>query len=694
MSGGNRLAVDIGGTFTDVVVESGSERFSTKVLTTPQAPEQGVLDGVNRILSESGITPGSIDLAIHGTTLATNALIERKGARTALVTTDGFRDSVEIAYEHRFEQYDVYMERPTPLVPRYQRHVVPERIAADGTVLRELDEDAVTALVPVLQEQDVDAVAVCLLHSYVNPDHEFRVRDILSTALPDVAITLSCEVCPEIREYERTSTACANAYVQPMMAGYLDRLRLGLQDVGVACPLLLMMSSGGVTTVETAMAFPIRLVESGPAGGAILALNIAAENNIGKALSFDMGGTTAKITMIDDYRPQLSRHFEVARMYRFLKGSGLPIRIPVIDMVEIGAGGGSIASLDELQRITVGPESAGSDPGPAAYARGGEEPTVTDADVAMGKIDPAKFAGGKVTIDPARAKEAVDRVIGAPRDMTTEIAAAGISEIVTENMANAARVHAIENGKETSDRTLIAFGGAAPLHAARLAGKLGVDRIIVPEGAGVGSAVGFLRAPIGYEVVRTRFMPLPQFDTAFVNELFRGMRAEAETVVRMGAPNETLAEVRTAFMRYRGQGHEIAVTLPTREYGPEDAAIFETAFDNEYRSLYSRVIPNLEIEILSWTLSLATDQPLPKAIDPVSEQYDADADGTRSVLDIDSGVMIEAAIFHRDDLRPGAAIPSPAIIVEDETSTFVPNGFNATVNRLNQIVITREAQPR
>lgn len=694
MSGGNRLAVDIGGTFTDVVVESGNDRFSTKVLTTPQAPEKGVLDGANRILAESGIAPGSLDLAIHGTTLATNALIERKGARTALVTTDGFRDSVEIAYEHRFEQYDVYMERPTPLVPRYRRHVVPERIAADGTVLRALDEDAVKALVPVLQEQDVDAVAISLLHSYVNPDHEIRVRDILSAALPDVAITLSCEVCPEIREYERTSTACANAYVQPMMAGYLDRLRSGLQEIGVACPLLLMMSSGGVTTVETAMAFPIRLVESGPAGGAILALNIAAENNIGKALSFDMGGTTAKITLIDDYRPQLSRHFEVARMYRFLKGSGLPIRIPVIDMVEIGAGGGSIASLDELQRITVGPESAGSDPGPAAYARGGEEPTVTDADVAMGKIDPEKFAGGKVTIDPARAKEAVDRVVGGPRDMTTEIAAAGISEIVTENMANAARVHAIENGKETSDRTLIAFGGAAPLHAARLAGKLGVDRIIVPQGAGVGSAVGFLRAPIGYEVVRTRFMPLPQFDTAFVNDLFREMRAEAETVVRMGAPDETLAEVRTAFMRYRGQGHEIAVTLPTREYGPEDAAIFESAFDQEYRSLYSRVIPNLEIEILSWTLSLAIEQPLPEAVGSADEQYDPSPDGTRSVLDIDSGVMVDASIFHRDALRPGASVPSPAIIVEDETSTFVPNGFGATVNQLGQIVITREAQPR
>jgi len=691
MNGGNRLAVDIGGTFTDVVVERGGERFSTKVLTTPQAPELGVLDGVNRILAESGIEPGSLELAIHGTTLATNALIERKGARTALVTTDGFRDSVEIAYEHRFEQYDVYMERPTPLVPRYRRHTVPERIAADGTVLRELDEDAVRVLVPVLQEQGVDAVAVCLLHSYVNPDHETRVRDILSAALPDVAITLSCEVCPEIREYERTSTACANAYVQPMMAGYLDRLRTGLKDIGVACPLLLMMSSGGVTTVETAMAFPIRLVESGPAGGAILALNIAAENTIGKALSFDMGGTTAKITLIDDYRPQLSRHFEVARMYRFLKGSGLPIRIPVIDMVEIGAGGGSIASLDELQRINVGPESAGSDPGPAAYARGGEEPTVTDADVAMGKIDPAKFAGGKVTIDPARAKEAVDRVVGGPRDMTTEIAAAGISEIVTENMANAARVHAIENGKETADRTLIAFGGAAPLHAARLAGKLGVDRIIVPQGAGVGSAVGFLRAPIAYEVVRTRFMSLPKFDTAFVNDLFRDMRAEAETVVRMGAPDEPLAEVRTAFMRYRGQGHEIAVTLPSREYGPEDAAIFENAFDREYQSLYSRVIPNLEIEVLSWTLSLATDQPLPEAADPAEQQYVADSDGTRSVLDVDSGVMVDAAIFHRDALRPGAMVPPPAIIVEDETSTFVPAGFRATVNQLGQIVITREA---
>ena len=329
-----RLAVDIGGTFTDVVLEKGGERFSAKILTTPSEPEAGVIEGVASLLARAGVAPADVGLVIHGTTLATNALIERKGAVTALVTTEGFRDSIEIAYEHRFEQYDIYMERPKPLVPRFRRHTVPERIAADGSELLGLDEAAVRALIPVLKEQKTEAIAVCLLHSYVNPAHEIRVGEILRRGLPGVSITLSSDVCPEIREYERASTACANSYVQPMMAGYLSRLRDGLARLGVTCPLLLMMSSGGVTTVETAIACPIRLVESGPAGGVILALNIAAENGIAKALSFDMGGTTAKITLIDELRPQISRSFEVARMYRFLKGSGLPIRIPVIDMVE------------------------------------------------------------------------------------------------------------------------------------------------------------------------------------------------------------------------------------------------------------------------------------------------------------------------------------------------------------------------
>jgi N-methylhydantoinase A len=517
-----------------------------------------------------------------------------------------------------------------------------------------------------------------------------RVAEILQEAMPGVAITLSSDVCPEIREYERASTACANAYVQPMMARYLGKLRDGFETRGIACPLLLMMSSGGITTVETAIAYPIRLVESGPAGGVILALNIAAENAVTKALSFDMGGTTAKITLIDDLKPQISRHFEVARMYRFLKGSGLPIRIPVIDMVEIGAGGGSIASLDELGRINVGPESAGSVPGPAAYANGGTEPTVTDADVTLGKIDPGRFAGGKVAIDAALSKTAIDRVIGGPAGMSSEIGAAGISEIVTENMANAARVHAIENGKETAERTLIAFGGAAPLQASRLAGKLGIDRIIVPQGAGVGSAVGFLRAPIAYEVVRTRFLPLKTFDAPAVNDLFAEMRAEAEAVVRLGAKTEALTETRTAYMRYRGQGHEISVDLPVQEYGPDDVKIFEDGFDREYSALYSRTIPNLEIEALTWTLSLATDSTLPDAAPAAGESYTPEPDGYRQMFDPDIGATVETALYDRFALRPAATIAAPAIIVEDETSTVVANGFTATINTLGQIVLSRE----
>jgi N-methylhydantoinase A len=693
MNGDTRIAVDIGGTFTDVVLEHDGQRRSTKVLTTSAAPEEGVLEGVKAMLAESGVAAGDVRLVIHGTTLATNALIERKGATTALVTTDGFRDSLEIAYEHRFEQYDIYMVRPEPLVPRFRRHTVPERMAADGSVLLDLDEASLRALVPALKEQAVEAVAICFLHSYINPAHEQRAREILADALPGVAVTISSEVCPEIREYERMSTACANAYVQPMMAGYLGRLQSELNGLGMDAPLLMMMSSGGVTTVETAQAFPIRLVESGPAGGAILAQHIAAENGLDKVLSFDMGGTTAKITLIDDLQPQHSRAFEVARMYRFLKGSGLPLRIPVIDMVEIGAGGGSIASLDELRRINVGPESAGSNPGPACYARGGEEPTVTDADVALGKIDPARFAGGKVPMEPPRAAAALDRVIGEPLGMTTKVAAGGVSEIVTENMANAARVHAIENGKDTMGRTLIAFGGAAPLHATRLADKLGITRVIVPEGAGVGSAVGFLRAPIGYEVVRTRFMSLKQFDAAAINEIFAGMRAEAEAVVRMGAGDAELVETRMAFMRYRGQGHEISVTLPIRPYEAADITFFEEAFDSEYRTLYSRTIPKLEVEVLTWTLSLATAQPLPAVSPEPQERYQADAESHRALFDADLGKDVEAAIVQRTALRPGGAISGPAVIVEDETSTVVTAGFTATINTLGQIVLSKEGQP-
>ncbi len=684
-----RLAVDIGGTFTDVVLDHSGGLDSLKLLTTPDAPERAVLDGVKAVLGQAGVQPSDVGLVIHGTTLATNALIERKGAKTALVATDGFRDSIEIAYEHRFEQYDLYMERPQPLIARDWRFSVPERVAADGSVLLPLDEDAVKTLAGRLADTGVESVAICFLHSYVNADHERRAGEILSAALPDVSITLSSVVCPEIREYDRMSTACANAYVQPLMAGYLNRLQDGLRAGGASCPMLLMMSSGGVTTVETATSIPIRLVESGPAGGAILARDIAKENGLDTVLSFDMGGTTAKITLIDDFTPHIARSFEVARMYRFLKGSGLPLRIPVIDMVEIGAGGGSIADVDAMQRIRVGPQSAGAVPGPACYGNGGEAPTVTDADVELGRIDPTAFAGGQVTLETARAKAALDHDIGDRLGAETNVAAAGVAEIVDEHMANAARVHAIENGKSMVGRSLVAFGGAAPLHAARLADKLGIDRIVVPQGAGVGSAIGFLRAPISYEVVRTRYVDLRAFDPTMVNDIFVDMRAEAEAVVRLGAPEEPLVETRGAFMRYRGQGHEIMVSLPDRNLTGEDGALLEEWFTEAYSNLFSRSIPNLGVEVLNWTLSLATDREGAEFVKDKTESYGPKPEATRRLFDPASGAWIEAGVYARADLPPGAEIAGPAVIVEDETTTLVTNGFGASVNALGQIVMTK-----
>src|SRR6185436_12999462 len=535
-------------------------------LTTPRAPEEGVLTGMTEILKLSGAKPGDLGIIIHGTTLATNAIIERKGATTALIVTEGFRDSIEIAFEHRFEQYDIFMVKPSPLVPRDLRFGIPERIDGRGNVLIKLDEAAVKALAPRLKAAGIEAIAIGYMHAYLDGAHERRTRDILAGMLPGVSISLSSEVSPEIREYERWSTAVANAYVQPVMDRYLGRLDEALRKKGVGCPLFLITSGGGLAALETARKFPIRLVESGPAGGAILAAALARQCGLDKVLSFDMGGTTAKICLIDNGEPQHSRSFEVARQYRFLKGSGLPLRIPVIEMVEIGAGGGSIASVDSLSRVNVGPESAGAEPGPASYGRGGTEPTVTDADLVLGRLDPGYFAGGSIKLSPDKAGVAVDKAVGTPLGLKRLDAAFGVSEIVEENMANAARVHAVERGKELQDRTMIAFGGAAPIHAARLAEKLGISRIMVPSGAGVGSAVGFLMAPVAYEVVRSRYVQLDAFDPAFVNRLFAEMHAEAEAVVKAGAPNARLVETRTADMRYRGQGHEITVDLPRGEF--------------------------------------------------------------------------------------------------------------------------------
>ena len=723
-----RLAVDVGGTFTDVALETGGggdSLVTAKVLTTPCAPEEGVIAAVGEAIRAAGIALGEVDLLIHGTTLATNALIERTGAKTALLVTEGFRDSVEMALENRFEQYDISIDRPAPLVPRHLRWPVTERVNYLGEVLVPLDEDSVRALLPRFERHGIEAVAVGLLHSYANPAHERRVGEILAAVLPELRITLSSEVCPEIREYERQSTACANAYVQPRMSGYLTRLESELRSLGLGCPLLLMTSGGGLTTLANATRFPIRLVESGPAGGAILATEIARECGGDDAVSFDMGGTTAKICLIDGCEPQMTRTFEVARAYRNLKGSGLPVRIPAIEMVEIGAGGGSIAGVDGMGRLNVGPASAGADPGPACYDRGGERPTVTDADVVLGRIDPAEFAGGSVRLAPERAVETIRGAIGGRLDLAEPLAALSVSEMVDENMANAARVHAVEWGKEISARTMIAFGGAAPLHAARLAQKLDVGRVIVPTGAGVGSAIGMLRAAVSYEVVRSRYLHLADFDPGVVNALLEEMREEARAVVVAGAGADAgagdgteddgaLAEARHAYMRYVGQGHEIVVALPIRPLAADDRETLAEAFDAEYARLYGRTIPGQEREVLSWTLTVTAGKPSPPpASPPLSDVEEGAAppppapgargDGSRPVGNGSGGTpppsrrlfdpvladYTDAAVHRRERLDPDEALAGPAVIVEDQTTTVVPEGFRATVNPFGYLVLDR-----
>jgi N-methylhydantoinase A len=684
-----RIGVDIGGTFTDVALEVGHRRFTAKTLTTSRAPEEGVLVALRSVLSEAGVDPGEVGVVIHGMTLATNALIERKGAKTALLTTEGFRDVVEIRHENRFEQYDVNIDLPLPLVPRRRRLPICERINARGEILQVLDESSVARAIETLAAEEVEAVAIGFLHSFTNPAHEHRVGDAIARALPNIAVTLSSDVSPEMREYERFSTACANAYLQPMIGRYLANLERNLQRAGFRCPMLLMTSGGGITSVETAIRFPVRLVESGPAGGAIFASCVARQNGLDEVVSFDMGGTTAKICLIDKSQPQTARAFEVARIYRFLKGSGLPLRVPVIEMVEIGAGGGSIARVDTLGRIVVGPDSAGSDPGPVCYGRGGTEPTVTDADVVLGRIDPAAFSGGKMNLDVVSAKRVATERIGSKLDLATEHAALGISEIVDENMANAARVHAIESGKDLRSRTLIAFGGAAPLHAARVAEKLGIDHVLVPANAGVGSAIGLLRAPVAYEVVRGRLIRLSAFDASAANRLFSEMRLEAEAIVRRGAPDAGLTERRSAFMRYRGQGHEIGVQLPVREFSAADKATLTQLFETAYRRLYSRPIPGIEIEILSWVLTLSAPSEGELAKPAATKSHKPKPDGHRPVFDPGTGEFLEVPIFWRPDLEPGAELTGPAVIAEDETSTVISPLFGARIDRFGYIELIR-----
>ena len=721
-----RLGVDVGGTFTDVVLETeaGAGRgpagfnglVSAKVLTTAEAPERGVLEGVEEVAARAGVAVADIAGVVHGTTLATNALIQRRGAFCAFVTTAGFRDVIETRTESRFEQYDLNIVLPPPLVERRHRYTVVERIGAQGQVLTPFDEDGARTLALELARRRYEAVAVGFMHSYANPDHERRFRDILAEAAGSVAVSISSEVSPQMRELERFTTVCANAYVQPAVSSYLRRLADELRARGMAGPVHVIHSGGGLMSLETAARFPVRLVESGPAGGAIFAADTAARHGLDRVLSYDMGGTTAKICLIEDGAPRTARTFEAARTSRFKKGSGMTVSIPVIDMIEIGAGGGSLAAVDRLGRIRVGPESAGADPGPACYGRGGDRPTVTDADLALGRLTPETFGAAGIDLDPEAAAEAIATAVGGPLSLDGAEAAAGISEVVDENMANAARVHAVENGKDLSGFTMIAFGGAAPVHAVRLAQKLGIDEVLVPPGAGVGSAIGFLRAPFSYEAVRSHYVALDRFDPDEVNAVVAELVAEATSFAAEGIaagaaggsgalgadlaagaksePGATAGAVeplieRWAYMRYAGQGWEIPVEVDAASFDAQGGELLAVEFAKAYETLFGRAIEGLAIEAVSWSVRAS----LPRAPAVRVEREDgaepAPVAGRRPMFDTAAMAAAEGSVVERSDIGVGQRVAGPAAVVEPQTTTVLSSAHTAVMQPDGCLLIRR-----
>ena len=674
-----RLAIDIGGTFTDIVLENQHQLLTKKVLTSIAQPEVAVIDGITELLNENNINSSEIKMIIHGTTLATNAIIERKGAKTCFITTEGFRDVLDIGYESRFDQYDILIEKTMSLVPRKYRYVIEERTDVNGNQIKPINTTKFKKIIEKIKTENFESIGIGFLHSYANSKNENVLKKYILENLPGVEVSISSDVCPEIREYERFTTTVINAYIKPLMSNYLKKLDYELKEKGFNCPLLLMTSGGTLTNVSSACKNPVRLVESGPAGGAILATSIAKDLNLNKVISFDMGGTTAKITIIEDKKAIKAREFEVDRKARFKKGSGFPLRIPVIEMVEIGAGGGSIARVNKLEQIITGPDSAGSVPGPACYSNGGTLPTITDADLVIGKINPENFAGGKIKLSKDLATNAITKNIGQKVNLDTDTAALAISEIVDETMSNAARVHTVEQGHETSNRTLIAFGGAAPLHVARVAEKLKVSSIIIPTNASVGSAVGFLKAPVGYEVVKSLRMLLKGFQVKKVNNLLKTMREEAEKVIENKSEKNNFIEERFAYMRYAGQGHEIKVPIENNSLSLIDIDSIKSSFEQKYEDLYARILPNADIEILTWSLSLSIQNENPNQYKELNSYMNLKENASVDFVDYHSEKKIKVPYFERNDLKPGDLIKGQCIISEEQTTIIVSKNFDTKV---------------
>jgi len=695
-----KIGVDIGGTFTDLVMldpQSG-RLFNEKVLTTPDDPSRGVLTGITSILAKNGVAPGQVTNVIHGTTLVANALIERKGVRTALVTTRGFRDIVQIGREWRYDTYDLFIENVEPLTPRSLRFEVSERLGFDGTVLTPLAEDEIRQVAASLREARVEAVAICFLHAFRNPAHEERCKAILEEELPDATICISSEVMPEIGEYERSSTTIANAYVLPIFRRYIRRLAEGIRQMGIARDVFLMQSDGGTVHQDTAIAFPIRLVQSGPAGGVQAGALIGRLAGRPNLMCFDMGGTTAKAALIENHQPSRTTDFEVARIYRFKKGSGLPLKVPVIDMIEIGAGGGSIARIDGMGLIQVGPDSASAVPGPACYGQGGTDPTVTDADLVLGYLDPGSFLGGEMRLDLEAARRAIAEKIAEPLGIDVIEAAFGIHETVNESMARAAGVHTLEKGLRPTDFAMTPIGGAGPVHACHVARKMGMREVICPAGAGVASAFGFLSAPMSFEFVHADVTPLDDLDLTATRALFSQLEERGQRLLSgAGLTAEDFSVMPGCAMRYIGQGYEVDVPLPADflERGGHEEML--SAFEAAYRALYGRIEDDLPVEIVSWRVVIRGPYPdivpmtLESAVDSASGLADHARKGERPIYDGQTRAFVDAGIYDRYRLRPGMEIAGPAIVEERESTLVVPAGARVTVDRHGNLVVDLEA---
>ena len=677
MLGTLRLAVDVGGTFTDLVLHDGATGAiaTGKLLTTPADPSIAIIDGTRRLLKKHGKSPADLDLFIHATTLVTNTLIERKGAVTGLIMTRGFRDIIEMGTETRYDIYDLGIDLPPPLVPRAMRREVTERMDAAGAVLTPLDLAEARAVVGALVGDGAAAIAVCLLHSYINPRHEQAIGELIRREFPGIAVSLSSEIQPEIREFERASTTVANAYAQPVTAHHLDSLTRGLNGLGFGGRFHIMLSSGGLTDEHVAARFPVKVLESGPAAGVEAARFLGASIGIDTLVSFDMGGTTAKVGLVSKGAATLASQLEVARLHRFKKGSGLVIKSPTVELIEIGAGGGSIARIDQHGLLKVGPDSAGADPGPVCYRRGGEQLTVTDANLVLGYLDPDDFAGREMTLDTTGAKAAAERLAAQLKISAVDVAW-GVHEIANENMATAARIHLVERGKDPASFTFVAFGGAGPLHAQAVARKLGVRNLIIPRNAGVMSAVGLLAAPLSFEVVRSHLVDVAAVDWTVVDGMLTAMSAEARGYLGVGK-DTPVTIVRTADMRYRGQGSECTITLPP---GKLDADKVVQAFYAGYDELYGRHLEGPPVQFVNFRVRAVAHDAHFELRKAKSETRAVKPTKKRSAYFADGHGFVDTAIYQHDELFPGARFEGPAIVQSGEFSAVIGPGQTCSID--------------